>query len=158
MNPPADHHEPDRDPSGDAAGGKVRLAPGVFVDEGHLVYTATRSSGPGGQNVNKRSTRVELRVALSALGLEAAAERRLERLAGAWLTDRGELLISCQEERSQKRNKDECLRKLKELVARALVKPKPRIKTKPGRGAIERRLQSKRERSEKKQRRNPPSY
>jgi ribosome-associated protein len=137
-------------------GGKIRLGPGVFVADSDLDFSATRSSGPGGQNVNKRSTRVELRVPISAIPLNAAAERRLRKLAGSWLVGDGELLISSQDERSQKRNKDACVAKLKELVIRALTKPKPRIRTKPTRGSIERRLQSKRETADKKRRRQSP--
>lgn len=137
--------------------GKTRLAPGVFVSDADLSFAASRSSGPGGQNVNKRNTRVELRVAVDAIPLHPAAARRLRKLAGQWLVGDDELLIASQDERSQKRNKDACLGKLKELVIKAQVKPKPRIRTKPGRGAVERRLREKREHAEKKKRRqNPP--
>lgn len=136
--------------------GKTRLAPGVFVQDADLDFSASRSSGPGGQNVNKRNTRVELRIAIDAIPLHPAASRRLRKLAGSWLVGNDELLIASQDERSQKRNKDACLSKLKELVIRAQVKPKPRIRTKPSRGAVERRLREKREHAEKKRRRNPP--
>lgn len=155
MHTSANEQPPPRpNPSGD---GQVRLAPGVFVREADLVYTATRSSGPGGQNVNKRSTRVELRIDLDAVPLEPGARRRLERIAGNRVVGSGELVLSSQDERSQKRNKDACLMKLRELVMKAMIRPKPRIKTKPGRGAIERRLREKREHAEKKRRRNPPA-
>lgn len=137
--------------------GQIRLGPGVFVAESDLSYAATRSSGPGGQNVNKRSTRVELRVAVDAIPLDPGARRRLIKLAGSQIVGEDELLITAQDERSQKRNKDACLMKLRELVIKALVRPKPRIRTKPGRGAVERRLREKREHAQKKQRRqNPP--
>lgn len=139
--------------------GKTRLAPGVFVQDTDLSFAASRSSGPGGQNVNKRNTRVELRLQVQAIPLHPAASRRLRKLAGPWLVGDDELLIVSQDERSQKRNKEACLSKLRELVIKALVKPKPRIRTKPGRGAIERRLREKREHAEKKKRRqNPPPH
>lgn len=155
MQPPANGQpSPGRDP---AQPGQVRLGPGVFVPESDLNYAATRSSGPGGQNVNKRSTRVELRIAVDAIPLDPGARRRLVKLAGSQVVGDDELLITSQDERSQKRNKDACLMKLRELVIKALVRPKPRIRTKPGRGAIERRLREKREHAQKKQRRQPPS-
>ena len=144
---------PDQEPQGP---GKIRLAPGVFVQDADLVFATSRSSGPGGQNVNKRNTRVELRVRVSAIPLHPAAARRLRRLAGPWLVGEDELLIAAQDERSQKRNKDACLSKLRDLVIRSQVKPKPRIRTKPSRGAVERRLREKREHAEKKRRRNLP--
>lgn len=154
MHCPANH--PPTPAPGPADAGQVRLGPGVFVRESDLVFTATRSSGPGGQNVNKRSTRVELRIDPVSIPLDPPAMRRLKRLAGAKLIGSGELVISAQDERSQKRNKDACLMKLRELVIKAMVRPKPRIKTKPGRGAIERRLREKHEQAEKKRRRTPP--
>lgn len=154
MHCPA-NEQPDL-PSGDESAGRVRLGPGVFVRESDLVYTATRSSGPGGQNVNKRSTRVELRVSVDAIPLDPGSRRRLVRLAGSWLVGDGELLIASQDERSQKRNKEGCLAKLRELVIRAMTKPKPRIRTKPTRGSVERRLRAKREHADKKRRRSQP--
>lgn len=154
--PASDNPHPGR---GSDDPGRIRLAPGIFVRDSDLTYSATRSSGPGGQNVNRRSTRVELRITLEAIPLEPGVRRRLERLAGTRLTAAGELLITSQDERSQKRNKDACLQKLRELVMKAQIPPKPRVKTKPGRGAIERRLREKKEQSERKQRRsNPPGW
>jgi len=143
-------------PQPEAEPGRIRLGPGVFVHESDLQFTATRSSGPGGQNVNKRSTRVELRIAIEAIPLDPGARRRLIKLAASQVVGDDELLIASQDERSQKRNKDDCLRKLRELVVKALVRPKPRIRTKPGRGAIERRLTEKKQHAEKKRRRRQP--
>ena len=144
----------------------VRLGPGVVLPDAALRFTAVRSSGPGGQNVNKRATKVELRVALEALreaGLSAAALARLRRLGAHVFVQasaapdgpqgQGELVITAQDTRSQQRNREACLDRLRHLVQRALAPPKPRHPTKPGRGAIERRLQTKREASEKKSRR-----
>lgn len=154
MQPPA--NEPPKPGRDQDAPGRIRLGPGVFVHESDLTFAATRSSGPGGQNVNKRSTRVELRIRIDAIPLDSAARRRLIKFATSHVVGDDELLIASQDERSQKRNKDACLRKLSELVIKALVKPKPRIRTKPGRGAIERRLREKREHAEKKRRRQTP--
>ena len=148
--PPNQPHRPDPNAR------TVRLAPGVEIPEDALRYTASRSSGPGGQNVNRRSTRVELRVALADIPITPGARRRLESLASHLVTAAGELHIAAEEERSQKRNKDAALARLKELVARAIVPPKPRKKTKPSRGAVERRIKAKKQHSERKQRRRKP--
>ena len=72
------------------------------------------------------------------------------------MTAEGELILASEEHRSQKRNKDECLERLRELLVRAMVKPKPRKKTKPSKGSKERRLKAKREQSERKARRQRP--
>lgn len=137
--------------------GRIRLGAGVFVPESALSFRAVRSSGPGGQNVNKRSTKVELRVRVDDLGLNEDARRRLQRLAGSRLTADGELILTSEGERSQRRNREEALARLRELVVRACTRPKKRVATKPTRGSRERRLQSKRERGEKKESRRPPN-
>jgi ribosome-associated protein len=131
----------------------VTLAPGVRVPEAALRFTFTTSQGPGGQNVNKRSTRAVLRVRLSEIVMPEAARTRLERLASHLVTLEGELLIAAGEHRSQGRNKDECVERLSELVKAAMVVPKVRRPTKPTRGSKERRLREKRVHSERKQRR-----
>lgn len=148
MTPPARQPDP-REP----AAGEVRLAAGIVVPERALEFTFASSSGPGGQNVNKRATKARLRVRLADLGLRPAAERRLRTLAGSLLTDEGEIVIACDTSRSQKANRQECLERLRELVARALVAPKPRRPTRPTRGSVERRLKDKQIRSERKSRR-----
>lgn len=136
-----------------ASPGEIRLAAGVSVPESAIEFTFVSSSGPGGQNVNRRSTKARLRVRLADLGLRPAAERRLRTLAGTLLTDEGELILTSDATRSQRANREDCLDRLKELVARSLVAPKPRKKTKPTRGSVERRLKEKRIRSERKSRR-----
>jgi len=133
--------------------GEIRLAAGVMVPESVLEFTFVSSSGPGGQNVNRRSTKARLRVRVEDLPLRPAAERRLRTLAGTMITDEGELILTCDTTRSQRANREECLDRLKELVARSLVAPKPRKKTKPTRGSVERRLKEKRIRSQRKSRR-----
>jgi len=145
--PPAD----DRDELLPASA--VRLAPGVSIPEGLLAFTFSSSSGPGGQNVNKRATKCLLRVALADLPLTAAQAGRLRRLAPSAVTDAGELLITGDEHRSQPRNKAECIDRLRDLVRRSLVAPKVRRATKPTRGSRERRLAEKKRTGQTKARR-----
>ncbi|MFG0305608.1 MAG: alternative ribosome rescue aminoacyl-tRNA hydrolase ArfB [Phycisphaerales bacterium JB040] len=153
---PADGGQDDRDQAPRGAG--FRLAPRVVLPEHVVTFEAMRASGPGGQNVNKRSTKVRLRVMLEDVPIGPAARRRLAKLASANLTDEGELLIETDETRSQRRNREACVERLGELVRRALVRPKPRKKTRPSRGAVERRLKEKKERGERKERRRRPEW
>jgi ribosome-associated protein len=148
--PPAEEHQP-------ADASLMALAPGATVAPSSLRFSFTSSSGPGGQNVNKRATRAQLRVTLGEIHMPADARARLRRLAGSLLTDEGVLVLTADEYRSQKRNKDACIDRLRELVARAMVRPVPRKKTKPSRGAVQRRIDAKKQRGETKRRRSKPS-
>ncbi|MEO1128101.1 MAG: alternative ribosome rescue aminoacyl-tRNA hydrolase ArfB [Planctomycetota bacterium] len=143
---------PEQTPSSnqDDAAGRVRLGPRVFVPESALTMRAVRSSGPGGQNVNRRSTKVELRIAVDDIPLMPAASARLRRLAGSRLAESGEIILTSDEHRTQKRNREACLERLRTLVIRALERPKPRIATKPSRGAVQRRLDEKKQRGQRK--------
>lgn len=143
-----------QEPSGDGGDG-VRLAPGVVVPASAIrAEFEAASSGPGGQNVNKRATACRLTVALADLPITSGARTRASVLGQRWLTTEGDaFVIVSNEHRTQARNKAACLERLSEVVARAIVKPKARKKTKPSRGAIERRLRAKREQGEKKRRR-----
>jgi ribosome-associated protein len=133
---------------------REQLAPGVFVRPEHLDYSFVRSSGPGGQAVNKLNTAVQLRVAIGAIeGLTGRAVDRLRRMAGQRLTNDDELLIQAQTHRSQLENRRACLQRLRHLVTEAVREPKRRKKTRPSRAMIERRLKQKKEQSEKKSRR-----
>ncbi len=124
--------------------GHIRLAPGVSVASGDLRWAMMAAGGPGGQHANKTATKAELRVRLSDLvGLHADAVRRLAKAAGQRLNSEGEIVITCDETRSQRTNKDHALERLAALVLAAQVRPKPRKRTRPGRGAIERRLEGK---------------
>ncbi len=135
----------------------IPLGPGVWIDPAGLRYAFSRSGGPGGQAVNKLSTKAELRVALSDLqGLPEAATERLKQLAGSRLTRGDELLIVAETSRSQLDNRRACLQRLRALIAEALDVPKPRKKTRPGRAAVQRRLDEKRRRSERKESRRRP--
>jgi ribosome-associated protein len=124
---------------------------GLTIPAGDMQWTAVRSSGPGGQNVNKVSTRVELRFDLpNTLVLSVAVKARLRRLARGYLDSEGRILVSSQETRSRRQNLELARLRLAELVDRALPEPKRRVKTRPSKGATERRLAGKRHRSERK--------
>lgn len=131
----------------------VRIGPGRTIPESLLEFSFVSSSGPGGQNVNKRATKCQLRVRLADLPLTPGQIARLTNLAGSAVTLEGDLLITADEYRSQPRNKDACIDRFAELVRRALVPPKVRRATRPSRGSVERRLQEKRVRSERKRHR-----
>jgi ribosome-associated protein len=131
----------------------IELGPGVWTDREQLRFGFSRSSGPGGQNVNKVNTKTELRVGVAALhGMSDRAISRLKIMAKRRLVD-GDLLFTADKERTQESNRRACLEKLRELIVEALVEPKVRRKTKPGRGAKERRLDAKKKQGAKKKER-----
>ena len=103
--------------------------------------------------MNKRATKAVLRIALDAIPLCPAARERLERQASLYIVGGGDVLIECDEHRSQERNKAGCLERLRALLIEAMKRPKVRRATKPSRGAKERRLKEKRVNSERKDRR-----
>lgn len=141
-------------------GGSLELAPGLRVHESEVTFSASRSGGPGGQNVNKVSTRMELRLSMSVLEgpgrLSQAAMERLRRLASGRITKDDEMILTSGRFRSQSRNRQACLEVLRELIVQARVAPKARRPTRPGRAAVQRRLREKKARSETKQRRRRP--
>jgi ribosome-associated protein len=139
----------------DAPDGRIRLAPGVRVPASALRFQFARSGGPGGQNVNKLNTKAELWVALADLHLHPIALERLRKLAGRRITAGDELHISSESERSQERNREEAMERLRELLVRATTIPKKRKATKPSKASKQRRLQSKKRRSEIKSGRRP---
>lgn len=129
------------------------IAPGVVVPDVAINFVYSSSGGPGGQNVNKRATKAELRLELRAVPIPADARARLARLLGRRLTDEGVIVIAAEEHRSQPRNRAACLDRLRELVVRAMVRPKSRRATRPSRGSVERRLREKQQRGAAKRRR-----
>src|SRR5262245_31884668 len=123
----------------------------LAIPDAELSFTFARSGGPGGQNVNKVSSKAVLRWDLAAnTSLPEEVKARLRGQERRRVTTEGELVITSQTHRDQERNKQECLDRLVEMVRRALAAPKPRKATKPTRGSKQRRLAAKRRRSEAK--------
>jgi ribosome-associated protein len=126
----------------------IRVTPHISIDERELEERFIRASGPGGQNVNKLSSAVQLRFDVrNSPSLPDDVRARLERLAGRRLTREGVLVIIAQRHRTQERNRADALERLIELIERAAVAPVLRRPTKPTKGSRERRLESKKRRS-----------
>ena len=130
------------------------ITPQIVIGDEELEWKFIRASGPGGQNVNKVSSAVQLRFLLGAnTSLPAAARQRLRRLAGQKLVDDGSLLIAARSERSQEQNRREALSRLEALIRAALIEPKIRKKTRPTRASKERRIEAKKQRGTTKRQR-----
>ncbi|MDG0983792.1 MAG: alternative ribosome rescue aminoacyl-tRNA hydrolase ArfB [Tateyamaria sp.] len=126
----------------------LQITENINIQDWELSEQFVRSSGPGGQNVNKVSSAVELRFeAARSPSLTEAVKVRLKRLAGRRWTLEGALVIQCEETRSQARNRDIARQRLTNLIRKALVSPKRRIATKPTLGSSKRRLKAKKVRS-----------
>jgi len=127
----------------------------VTVPARDLSWSASRASGPGGQNVNKVATKVTLRFDLRGTeALSRAQKTRLRKLAGKRVDTQGALIISAQAERSQRQNLERARAGLRRLIGKALVPPKRRIATKPTRSAKRKRLEDKRRRGDQKKARS----
>lgn len=126
----------------------------LTIEKEFLTFSFARSSGPGGQNVNKVNSMVQLRFDLPACPtLNLSVKSRLRKLAASYLLENGHLLITSQQSRSQHENRQLCLDKLAELITKALVRPKVRKATKPTVSSQQERLQTKAKRSATKAKR-----
>ena len=137
----------------------IRITPLISIGEDEVEEHFIRASGPGGQNVNKLASAVQLRFDVRrSPRLPEDVRARLERLAGRRLTREGVLVINAQRHRTQERNRADARERLLDLIRRAAVAPAPRRPTKPTAGARERRLQSKKHRASIKglRQRKPP--
>ena len=127
----------------------ISVTPDIVLDEKELEFSFVRATGPGGQNVNRVATAVQLRFnVLDSACLPENVRKRLLRLAGKRVNKDGVLIINARRYRTQARNRQDALDRLIILIRKATQRRVPRIKTKPSRAASERRLQSKRRRSQ----------
>ena len=126
----------------------IEITPAFFIDENELQFAFVRASGPGGQNVNKVATAVQLRFDVSSSSLPPEVRERLRRLAGKKWTDEGVLLIEARTFRTQEQNREEAVRRFVDLVRKAFEKPKPRRKTKPTKASKEERMKAKKQRGQ----------
>jgi len=127
------------------------ITPTLSIEDSELDERFVRASGPGGQNVNKVATAVQLRYDVGRSALAAEVRDRLRTLAGSRMTDDDVLVIDARAHRTQGQNREDARERLADFVRRALVRPKRRKKTRPGKAAKERRLVTKKRRSETKQ-------
>jgi ribosome-associated protein len=126
----------------------IRITDQISIDEGELEESFVRSSGPGGQNVNKLSTAVQLRFDVrSSPSLPNDVALRLMRLAGRRMTKEGVLVLIAQNHRTQERNRADARERLIALIQQAAVKPIPRRATKPSRASKQKRLEGKKHRA-----------
>ena len=136
----------------------LEITPTFFMDERELHFEYIRASGPGGQNVNKVATAVQMRFDIANSALASDIKGRLLRLAGNRVTADGVLMIEAKHFRTQEQNREDATQRFVDLIRRALIKPKPRKKTKPSAASKERRLKSKKVKGEIKKIRQSKSF
>ena len=136
----------------------LEITPTLFIDERELHFEYLRASGPGGQNVNKVATAVQMRFDITNSQLASDIKGRLIRLAGNRVTADGVLLIEANRFRTQEQNRADAIQRFVELIRKALVKPKSRKKTKPSAASKAKRLKSKKIKGEVKRLRQSKSF
>lgn len=134
---------------------RIEITPTIAIDEKDIQFDFVRASGPGGQNVNKVASAVQLRFNLNDALLPDDVRERLVKQAGQRVAGDGTLIIEARRYREQERNRQDALDRLVKMVQRAAQKPKRRRKTKPTRASKEQRLQTKHRRSQTKRWRGP---
>jgi ribosome-associated protein len=135
----------------------IQISPSIHIRENELRFDYVRASGPGGQNVNKVATAAQLRFDVCFVVARRSQVAFDSSCGKASHTDEGILLIEAKQFRAQEQNREDAIQRLIALVKKALVKPKPRKKTKPTKAAKEKRLESKKRRGEVKKRRRDKS-
>ena len=129
----------------------LEITPSLRIDERELQFEYVRSSGPGGQNVNKVSTAVQLRFDIRASSLPEDVKTRLNSIAGKRVTSEGILILEAKRFRTQEGNREDAIQRFVELVRKSATKPRSRKKTKPTAASREKRLKIKKRRGEIKQ-------
>jgi len=133
----------------------ITISPHIHLADDEIEFEAIRSSGPGGQNVNKTSTAIHLRFDIPASSLPREVKQRLLATHDTRISKEGVIVIKAQEERSQTRNREQAILRLKQIIQEALKVPKRRVATKPKKSAVKKRLDTKTRRGQTKQLRKP---
>lgn len=136
----------------------IQITPTVSIDESELQFEYIRASGPGGQNVNKVATAVQLRFDVESSSLSNAVKQRLVKIAGSKMTNDGVLILEAKRFRTQEQNREDAIRRFTDLVQKSTKRPKKRIKTMPSKASRERRLKAKKIRGSIKKSRQDKSF